>query len=168
MKKNTDYIGVEDKYIPEEEKYVDDSVLGDKEKTRKTIKKFGIGYLCFFLMFFALIIGFIIFQFTNIMKVQKNFGSFASSFNKTSINAQFEQYQGTTTFTKSALDKIVTNNKKYPDHKITVVYNGKTAVEEDDIVEIKYSLTETKYEVSLDYDKDGCVNKFTIKDIPKN
>ena len=79
MKKNSEYVGVDEKFIPEEEKYVDDSILGDKEeakekvknyveKSRKNAKKIIIGYLCF-----AAIIGIMIFasMFSVFSKVSK-------------------------------------------------------------------------------------------------
>ena len=41
MKKNAEYIGVDEKYIPEEERYVED----DSKKDSKISKGVGIGYL---------------------------------------------------------------------------------------------------------------------------
>lgn len=38
MKKNGQYVGVDEKYIPEEEKYVDESLLGPTSEIRDGIK----------------------------------------------------------------------------------------------------------------------------------
>ena len=35
MKKNGEFVGVDEKFIPEDEKYVDESLVGDKEKAKK-------------------------------------------------------------------------------------------------------------------------------------
>ena len=68
MKKNSQYIGVDDKYIPKDEKYVDDSVLGSKEESRKTIIKgvkiFGIGYMIVIGIILAIIIAAFVFSFS--------------------------------------------------------------------------------------------------------
>lgn len=67
MKKNSQYIGVDDKYIPKDEKYVDDSVLGSKEESRKTIIKgvkiFGIGYMIVIGIILAIVIAAFVFSF---------------------------------------------------------------------------------------------------------
>ncbi len=67
MKKNAEFVGVDEKYIPEDEKYVDESILGNKEETReylKNAKKKGIkvakgvaiGYICFIVLIFVFVI----------------------------------------------------------------------------------------------------------------
>ena len=64
------------------------------------------------------------------------------------------------------LDDIIVSNKKNKDHKITVKYNSISTNEEDGIVEIRDSLKEDKsYNVSLDYDSEGYINRFIITDI---
>ena len=40
MKKNGEYVGVDEKFIPENEKYVDESILGNKEETEEKIKSY--------------------------------------------------------------------------------------------------------------------------------
>ena len=79
MKKNGEYVGVDDKYIPEDEKYVDDSLLGDKqinqENVKKVAKKIGIGYLIFIGLIIAVPIGLMIFfgiRFNNYFNKSKN------------------------------------------------------------------------------------------------
>ncbi|MBO4816604.1 MAG: hypothetical protein J5507_06970 [Clostridia bacterium] len=79
MKKNGEYVGVDDKYIPEDEKYVDDSLLGDKqinqENVKKVAKKIGIGYLIFIGLIIAVPICIMIFfgiRFNNYFNKSKN------------------------------------------------------------------------------------------------
>ena len=87
---------------------------------------------------------------------------------KQSFNNKFELYSGTSSklFVTTLLDNIVTNNKKNSDKVITVVYNEKTTTDANEIVELKSSFEQGKdYEVMLDYDTNGLVNKVTIKDI---
>ena len=47
MKKNSEYVGVDEKFIPEDEKYVKDSVLGNREESKNKIKKGLIVVLIF-------------------------------------------------------------------------------------------------------------------------
>lgn len=89
---------------------------------------------------------------------------------KEMFNLTFENRVGTkaTIFVKSALDDVNENNKKNTDHIISVVYNDKTTTDEDEIIQIKHGLEQWgEYEVSIDYDETGYVNKVTIKDIEK-
>lgn len=90
MKKNSEYVGVDEKFIPEEEKYVDESVLGNKaeaeekikgylKKGGKVAKKTGILYLCFVGSIFVLIIGIMIFGFTMFNNVRKTQDEMISS-----------------------------------------------------------------------------------------
>lgn len=77
MKKNAHYVGVDEKYIPEDEKYVKEIIADDlktdlkesyqnmdKEKAKKNIKlvaKVWIGYFIGVGIFAILIFGFVIF-----------------------------------------------------------------------------------------------------------
>ncbi len=66
------------------------------------------------------------------------------------------------------LDDIITSNKKNKDHQIKVTYKDISTTEEEGIVEIRDSLKQNSYyNVSLDYDNEGYINKFTITDIEK-
>ena len=81
------------------------------------------------------------------------------------FNAPFELYSGSQTglFLESLLNKVITNNKTEATHIITVVYNDTTTTLADEITKIKQGFDDNKeYEVSLDYDTDGFVNKVTI------
>ena len=220
MKKNGQYVGVDEKYIPDEEKYVDNETnkeikgavndglnsvkdyLTDKdnqEKIKKAGKKgfkflkgVGIGYLVFIGIIIAFAIGIFVLVFVNMAKMndktgdiinqsnslideviddmndQINSDEITDQFSKAEINAfnaPFELYSGSQTglFIETLLNKIVTNNKK-EEHIITVVYNDITTAIPDDITTLKENFEDfEEYEVSLDYDTNGFVNKVTIK-----
>lgn len=90
------------------------------------------------------------------------------SFEIDSFNTKYENDAGKRSgfFIVRTLDDIVTNNKTNKSHVITVVYNGITTTEEKEIKEIRNKLSDRKdYDVSLDYDSNGYVNKYTIEDI---
>ena len=220
MKKNGQYVGVDEKYIPDEEKYVDNETnkeikdavndglnsvkdyLTDKdnqEKIKKAGKKgfkflkgVGIGYLVFIGIIIAFAIGIFVLVFVNMAKMndradditnqsnslideviddmndQINSDEITDQFSKAEINAfnaPFELYSGSQTglFIETLLNKIVTNNKK-EEHIITVIYNDITTAIPDDITTLKENFEDfEEYEVSLDYDTNGFVNKVTIK-----
>lgn len=220
MKKNGQYVGVDEKYIPDEEKYVDNETnkeikdavndglnsvkdyLTDKdnqEKIKKAGKKgfkflkgVGIGYLVFIGIIIAFAIGIFVLVFVNMAKMndraddaanqsnslidkvkdemdnQINSGEITDQFSKAEINAfnaSFELYSGSQTglIVDTLLNKIVINNKK-EEHIITVIYNDITTAIPDDITTLKENFEDfEEYEVSLDYDTNGFVNKVTIK-----
>ncbi len=57
MKKNAEYVGVDEKYIPEEERYVD----GNSKNDSKILKGVGIGYLIVYIFIFLIVIvGFVV------------------------------------------------------------------------------------------------------------
>ena len=76
-------------------------------------------------------------------------------------------YSGTTNkfHINYLLDNVVTNNKKDKDHLVTVIYKDNSTTDPDDIINIKHSLENKNYEIKLDYDDEGLVNKITIEDI---
>ena len=62
------------------------------------------------------------------------------------------------------LQKVITNNKTESDHMITVIYNETMTATPDEITALKQNFEDgEEYEVSLDYDTDGFVNKITIQ-----
>ncbi len=64
------------------------------------------------------------------------------------------------------LEKVVTCNKKNSEKIITITYNDITTSDEEGIVSVKHSLDKFKeFEVSLDYDEEGYINKVIIKEI---
>ena len=85
---------------------------------------------------------------------------------KRSFNGVFELYSGTASdlFVCSILDEVSTNNKKNSDRIITVVYNETVTSNPSEIIELKKQFVYgEKYEVILDYDENGLVNKVTIE-----
>ena len=176
MRKNVEYIGVEDEYIPENERYVDESLLGDDEKTKKAIKRFGIVHMVvMFIPFimFVLIAFFIITQFNRISNMQLNqansmFSIMNSSNSFVKVDQYYAQFQGTNDgwTVRHLIDHVVTHNKT-ENYIVTVVYNDITAITEDELVALKYQIEDSgfvDYELSIDYTQYGA-NKITIKDI---
>ena len=91
-----------------------------------------------------------------------------NSFDVDSFNTPYEVDAGKRSgfFLASTLDDIVTNNKTNKKHIITVSYKDVTTTDEAEIKKIRNGLSSHKnYDVSLDYDSKGYVNKFTIADI---
>ena len=118
-----------------------------------------------FVAIFILIFGFIGYRiYTTFTDNERE----VESFEVNSFNTPYETDAGKRSgfFIVRTLDDIVTNNKTNKSHIIAVVYNGITATEEKSIKEIRNMLSENKdYDVSLDYDSNGYVNKYTIEDI---
>ena len=81
------------------------------------------------------------------------------------FNFQFANDNGTKSafFLKGILDKIIQSNKIY-DRKVTLVFNGTETTNESEIIDIKHSL-DSDYEVSLNYDEDGYINKIIVNKI---
>lgn len=125
-----------------------------------------------FVAIFILIFGFIGYGiYTTFTDNEKEVETTHDSFEVNSFNTPYETDAGKRSgfFIVRTLDDIVTNNKTNKSHVITVVYNGITATKEKNIKEIRNMLSENKdYDVSLDYDSNGYVNKFTIEDIESN
>lgn len=186
MKKNGEFVGVDDKFIPENEEYVDESLLGNKEESKRKIikvaKGIGIGYLIFLGIGVAIVVSIFIFIGSMFFKIggqtevtgnliDKVGSQIESQINKEevdSFNRDFEGYSGTSPkmYVNSILDNVVKNNKKNSDKIITVVYNETTTTDPNEIFELKPSFEQGKnYEVMLDYGTNGLVNKVTIKDI---
>lgn len=87
---------------------------------------------------------------------------------KSQFNIKFMHSSGTKAaiFVKSTLDNVITSNKTNKEHTIIVVYGKTKTDDEKKIKNIKKSLDEWgQYEVSVDYDDNGYVNKITIEDI---
>ena len=83
-------------------------------------------------------------------------------------NGDFEFYSGTKygSSVTYLLDKVITNNKTNSDKQINIVYNNITTSDTEEIKNIKNSLSsENSYEVTLDYNEKGYVNKITIERI---
>lgn len=191
MKKNGEYAGVDEKFIPENEKYVDESILGNKEESKKKIYKTGktiiIVYIVIIVLMFVIPVGVGIWCFVAFNKSADNqfetfnnmSGGIISNIkgeiekdnleaNVAKFNAGLTSLQGTQSkfFLSGYLDNIITKNKTYSNHTITVTYNDITTTEEDEIIKIKHSLKDgCEYEVSVDYDTNGYINRVKIMDI---
>ena len=122
-----------------------------------------------FVAIFILIFGFIGYRiYTTFTDNEKEVETTHDSFEVNSFNTPYETDAGKRSgfFIVGTLDDIVTNNKTNKSHIITVVYNDITTTEEKEIKEIRNKLSDRKdYDVSLDYDSNGYVNKYTIEDI---
>ncbi len=88
------------------------------------------------------------------------------------FNSNFELYQGTEggTATGYQIDNVIKNNKKNTDHLVEVIFDDVSyGTDAEKIKEIKDSLKDFNgynlqyYEISIDYDEDGYVNKITIE-----
>lgn len=65
---------------------------------------------------------------------------------------------------RNILDEVITNNKTNSEHLLTVKYKNTETTDPEEIKNLKKSFDEwTNYEVSLDYDEDGFVNKIIIE-----
>ena len=85
--------------------------------------------------------------------------------NKDFFNMIFEHANGTldAIFVESILDEIVRSNNKY-DRKIALVFEGIETINEEEIIDIKHLLSGT-YELLVDYDNEGYVNKVIVERI---
>lgn len=91
---------------------------------------------------------------------------------KDSFNNMHEFYAGTQggTATGLEIDEIIKSNKKSSEHLIEVIFDGTSyGTDPDKIKEIKDMLKSfngyklQNYEISVDYDENGYVNKVTIE-----
>ena len=85
---------------------------------------------------------------------------------KARFNLYFTNQNGTQykMLVENLLDHIIDSNKKY-NRKIVLVYGDISTTDENEIINIKHKLDKPKYEVRIDYDSNGYVNKITIEDI---
>ena len=96
------------------------------------------------------------------------FKGFIGNIDKEEFNGQFEMYSGTEmgASTKKIIDNVIKNNKTNKDRLVTFVYNDVKSTDPDEIKGVKSKINDFKdYEVSLDYDDDGYVNKVTVEDV---
>ena len=127
----------------------------------KSSRVFSIAFVAIFILIFAFIGYHMYVGFSDSRNSR-------DSFEIDSFNTPYETDAGKRSgfFIVRTLDDIVTNNKTNKSHIITVVYNDITTTEEKEIKEIRNKLSDRKdYDVSLDYDSNGYVNKYTIEDI---
>lgn len=76
MKKNSEYVGVDEKFVPEDERYVKDSVLGSREEAKNKIKKglkIGLGAYAIWVLLaivFLVVVVVLIFNYSKKMNQQ--------------------------------------------------------------------------------------------------
>ena len=105
---------------------------------------------------------------TETNEVENTINKVKEKISKSYFNSKFESQSGTKSkfLTEPLLDDIVTNNKTNKDMLITLIYKDQETTDPDTIIEIKHSLSDKKkYEIKIDYDDDGYVNRITIEDI---
>lgn len=106
-------------------------------------------------------------------KENKFWNFFDSTFSETSGKIDIEQFNGLLEngtrsgfFLSSDIDEIIDSNKTNKEHLIEVIFDGTSyGKSAEKISELKDKINDgvdSKYEVSLDYDKEGYVNKVTI------
>lgn len=134
----------------------------------KTSKVFSIVFATIFILIFVFI-GYGIY--TTFSETENESETAHDNFEVNSFNMPYENDAGKRSgfFIVGTLDDIVTNNKTNKSHIITVVYNDIKATDEKEIKEIRNMLSEDKdYDVSLSYDNNGYVNKFSIENLESN
>ncbi len=213
MKKNEQYVGVDEKYVPEDEKYVDNNLnneikkdmhdiyqgakgyVSDKDnqekmknvgrKGLKIAKGIGIGYLVFVGIVIVMVIAGFILGFSQFFKINKQgdeirdkatniinqgINNIDDEYNKMNVddfNFDIETYSGTQygSTVLRLLDNVITKIKKNTNHPITVIYGTTTTSKADEITTLKKQFDKSiQYEVSVDYDSNGYINKVTISD----
>lgn len=90
MKRNSEFVGVDEKFIPEDEKYVDEAIIEKNEenqkKAEKIVKKIGTGYLIF--LVFIIVIFISIFAFVIISGIKMH-SAFSKQFD--AVSEQFNE-----------------------------------------------------------------------------
>ncbi len=100
-------------------------------------------------------------------KYKKNMEEYDDKFGKDFFNSKFEIYSGTQMGSSVSilLDKVVTSNKtNNEDNRITVIYGDIKTDNPDEIINLKSNFnTYSSYEVIIDYNDKGLINKITIE-----
>ena len=139
----------------------------------KHTTKFMFIPIIIFVIIFGLIIYFVFINISktektmenNHSKIEEPINSKKENIKKDTFNFQFVHDNGTKSafFLASTLDEIIQSNKIY-DRKVSLVFNGNETTDESEIIDIKHSL-DGDYEVSLNYDDDGYINKIIVDKI---
>lgn len=165
--KNDDYIGVDEKYIPEEEKNKESYVSGGiSQKNRNRLVKGGIAFIIIWAVI-AIVVMAIIFSvaFGMFNKGNRMINKTNEIMNKEDINDELDFYlgEGKGIEVKSLLEKVVKINKTNKKHAITIIYESHTTKNSAEIIDIKHSIDEmSDYDSNADYDSKGYINKITI------
>ncbi len=95
------------------------------------------------------------------LKEQEDSNFTIEELNKKIFNSSYELYTDMdSALLLSGLFTKVINNNKEEDHIITIVYNNKEIIKEEDILKIKDKIKNSDdINISLEYDADGYVNK---------
>ena len=141
--------------------------------TVKHISKFMFIPIIIFVIVFVLILYFGVIKINknekviddNKNQIKEQVNNQKENIDKDMFNFQFIYDNGTKSafFLKSILDKIIQSNKIY-EKKINLVFNGTETTDESEIINIKHSL-DGDYEVSINYDEDGYINKIIVDTI---
>ena len=106
----------------------------------------------------------------NKITIETSENNLIDNFNKmttsSSFNSSFELLNGTSFggMIKSKLDDVIASNKKNPDHLITIIFGSTNTTNENEIRNLKKSINDfNQYEVIVDYDEAGYINKITIE-----
>ena len=98
--------------------------------------------------------------------IDKLFSGAGDSFNKTSFNNQFELDAGNS-FGHEVIDlfdEIIISNKKNKNHIVEVTFGDTTTSDEETIREFKKNVEVWHtYDVVLDYDDNGYINKIEVR-----
>lgn len=89
------------------------------------------------------------------------------TYNKDTINSKYEDlYTGLQSkfFTETAIKYVIQDNINN-EKKITVKYNDITAIESEELTNLKSSLNKKEYLITYDYDADGYICQMNIKDV---
>lgn len=89
------------------------------------------------------------------------------TYNKDTINAKYEDlYTGLKSkfFTETAIKYVIEDNINN-ERKITVKYNDITAIESEELINLKSNLNKKEYLITYDYDADGYICQMNIKDV---
>lgn len=166
--KNDDYIGVDEKYIPEEEKNKEISVSGGvSQKNRNRLVKGGIALMIMWVVV-AIVVMVIISLFAFGM-FKKGSGIIINkaqeTMDKEDINDDLEFFLGEEDggHVKSLLEEVIKINKTNKKHAITIIYESHNTKDSAEIIDIKHSIDEdSEYDSNADYDSKGYINKITI------
>lgn len=144
-----------------------------KEKVKKPKNRKYILYILIVILIAAVIT--LAIRIGNDRENEKNrfWNFFDSTFGETSSKIDIEQFNGLLEngtrsgfFLSSDIDEIIDSNKTNKEHLIEVIFDGTSyGKSAEKISELKDKINDgvdSKYEVSLDYDKEGYVNKVTI------
>lgn len=222
MERNNKYVGVDEKYIPEEEKNLNNSsdnefrddvnnlykkakeVMSDQDNQKKAFKIFkgiGIGYITYIILgvifAIAIIITVIVMFFkisnksndikddakdffnkvqdvqdnikdnaqNNSDKMQDVINNESEKITISAFNADLEMYAGTKLGRQVSIliDNVVMKIKKNKDKPIIVSFKDTSSSDAETIISLKKEINDNdKYEVVLDYDEKGYVNKIQI------